>query len=128
MTRGKARMKATVLSTILVLAAVAPAALASAGPAAPSRSSVAQCPRLSGPAVHQAGQTLSHYVVGAHGGVTCAFARTWVAKILREPTPTSSLAKPNGPAGWQCIATAKAHVAFNGSCRSGARSLSWGAI
>jgi hypothetical protein len=83
-----------------------------------SRSALRQCPRLSGPTVHQAGQTLSHYVIGAHGRVTCAFARTWVARILRESTPTSSLAKPKGPPGWQCLTNAKSHVAFNGSCRS----------
>jgi hypothetical protein len=121
-------MKAIVRGTMLVLAAVAPAAIAGAAAAAPSRSALTHCQRLSGPVVRQAEQTLSHYLIGAHGGVTCAFARTWVARILRESTPTSSLAKPKGPAGWQCIATAKAHVAFNGSCRSGTKSLSWGAI
>ena len=127
MTAGRARGKATTLAAVLVTA-IALTAPPSAAAAAPSRSALRQCPRLSGPTVHQAGQTLSHYVIGAHGGVTCAFACTWVARILRESTPTSSLAKPKGPPGWQCLANAKSHVAFNGSCRSGARSLSWGAI
>lgn len=119
-------MKTTVIAAILV-AATAPAATASIAPAAPQGSPFATCPRFTGPTVHQAGQALSHYVIGAHGGVTCAFARTWVTKILHESTPTSSIAKPKGPSGWSCIANAKGHVAFNGFCRSGTRHFSWGA-
>jgi hypothetical protein len=86
-----------------------------------------QCPRLSGPTVHHDGQTQSHYLIGLHSGVTCAFARTWVTKILRESTPNSSISKPKGPAGWSCIANAKQHIAFNGFCRQGTKHFSWGA-
>jgi len=83
---------------------------------------------VSGPAVRVGGKTLSHYVIGAHGGVGCAFARRWVSKILHENTPTSTIAKPSGAAGWECIANARQHVAFNGSCRYGSKSFSWGAV
>jgi hypothetical protein len=110
------------IASSLVIAGVVSAA------AAPARSAFPrQCPRTSGPTVHLAGKKLSHYVIGAHGGVSCAFARAWVSKILHESTPTSTIARPSGAAGWDCIANAREHVAFNGSCRRGSKSFSWGA-
>jgi hypothetical protein len=65
-------------------------------------------------------------VIGLHSGVSCAFAVTWVGKILHESTPNSSIAKPKGPAGWHCIADAKQHIAFSGFCRQGTKHFSWG--
>jgi hypothetical protein len=119
---GIAQSRRMSIASSLIVAAVALAATA------PARSALArQCPRVSGPPVHLAGKTLSHYVIGANGGVGRAFARSWVSKILHEDTPTSTIAKPSGAAGWECIANARQHVAFNGSCRNGSKSFSWGA-
>ena len=114
---GRLSIASSLIVVGVVVAATAPAR------SAPQR----QCPRVSGPAVQLAGKTLSHYVIGAHGGVGCAFARRWVSKILHEDTPTSTIAKPSGAAGWECIANARHHIAFNGSCRNGSKSFSWGA-
>ena len=118
---GIARL--SIASTLVIVAAVL---LASAVPA---RSALpGPCPRISGPAVQVAGKTLRHYVIGARGGIGCGFARTWASKILHESTATSTIAKPRGPASWDCIANTRQHVAFNGSCRNGSKSFSWGAI
>jgi hypothetical protein len=52
----------------------------------------------------------------------------WAGKIVHQSTPNGSLAKPAGPAGWSCLARAVQGIAFNGSCRNGLKSFSWGAI
>jgi len=118
--------KGVALVPLAVTLAITCAALVAAAPAPAALPRA--CPRISGPAVQHDGRTVTQYVIGAHGGVTCAFAKTWVAKVLRESTPTSTIARPTGPAGWNCIANAKQHIAFNGACRNGLKSFSWGAL
>ena len=118
-------MRALLVAAVLALPVAGVAT--TAAPASPGTGPT-PCPRLQGPPIRQAGHLLDHYVIGAHGGISCATARRWVGAILRESTADGSLAKPRGPAGWVCLARARGHIAFNGSCRKGARSFSWGAV
>ena len=113
---------------IVQLGAVLASAAALAAPAAAAPHGLqTPCGRISGPTVRWNGQTFRHYVVGAFHGTTCVYARLWVGRIVREATPNGSISRPKGPAGWSCIANTTGHIAFNGSCRSGLRSFSWGA-
>ena len=119
-------MRSASLAAVVLAAALATPLMAGAASDAPARVQLRQCPRLKGPTVHQAGQAHGRYLIGLHSGVSCAFAVTWVGKILYESTPNSSIAKPKGPARWQCIANSKQHIAFNGFCRQGTKHFSWG--
>ena len=114
------------LATLLGAGALALAAFAGTGSAAPNALPT-PCGRIAGPTVHWGGRAMNHYIVGAFHGATCAFARLWVGRILQESTPNGSISRPKGPAGWSCIARATGHIAFNGSCRVGLKSFSWGA-
>jgi len=112
---------------LLAAGALALGALAGTGTAAQAALPT-PCGRILGPTVRWDGRAMSHYVVGAFHGTTCTFARLWVGRIVREVTPNGSLSRPKGPLGWSCLARATGHVAFNGACRNGLRSFSWGAL
>jgi hypothetical protein len=116
------------LSIVIASAAAALTLWPATGLAAAPQSLSTPCGRVSGPTLHRNGQALSHYIVGAFHGTTCSFARTWVKKIVSETTPNGSISRLKGPPGWSCIARTERHTAFNGSCRSGLKSFTWGAI
>lgn len=92
--------------SITAVAAVVAGALLNAGGAAGARSSftrasVIDCKGLVGGRWHLGGHTGTHYDAAAQG-VSCAFVRTWVARLEGPPHPNGTLR--GGPPGWTCTA------------------------
>jgi hypothetical protein len=85
--------------------------------AASARTLSAACPDANGPAYAVAGRATHLYVVEVRGGVSCAFADSWVSKLAAQPR----LGPLHGPAGWNCIAASKtdSRLAVFGGCGPG---------
>jgi hypothetical protein len=109
---------------ILICAAVAIAA----GGASASASWV-ECGTVTGPAWAAYGKKGTAYKVAADK-VSCAFAKTWVAKIVRTPTHGKPSLTPPSPVGWMCIGHSGGvkpvprNVLF-GSCGTATKKFSW---
>jgi hypothetical protein len=104
-------------SYALAFAALVVAA-ALAGPApATARTLSARCAAdVQGPAYTVAGHTTHRYAVEVEH-VSCAFARPWVAKLVKQ----SRFQRLHGPAGWTCLAVSKtrSRLASAGGCGPG---------
>ena len=55
-----------------------------------------------GARVTSGGRTTSTYSIDLSAGVTCAFAKPWVARLSPEPVNPTSGEISAGPAGWYC--------------------------
>ena len=104
---------------LLEAAAACALAVALAGPArgAPTRVASANCPwNVRGPLYSVAGHSTHLYGFEVEG-VSCAFARAWVSKLVTQ-SGTGAL---RGPAGWTCLASSGRYsrVAAGGGCGPG---------
>jgi len=71
---------------------------------------------VQGPAYTVAGRTTHRYAVEVQH-VSCAFARPWVAKLVKQ----SRFQRLHGPNGWTCLAVSKtrSRLASAGVCGRG---------
>jgi hypothetical protein len=116
---GQRRRNGQVRSTALavcVAAVAATSAFAGSATAAPVSVGAARCADANGPAYTVAGRVTHRYAVEVRG-VSCAFARPWVGKLVIQ----SRFARLSGPAGWTCIAETKtgSRLASGGVCGPG---------
>jgi hypothetical protein len=69
----------------------------------------------------------SRYAISALSGVSCAFAKIWVARLTHERLP-ARVTHPNGPPGWYCGSSVRG-LAWQGGCSGpGARTFTWTAL
>ena len=112
----------------LVLLIVCAAVAIAAGAASASARWV-ECGTVTGPAWVAYGKKGSVYKVAALK-VSCGFAKTWVARIVRTPTHGKPFLTPPSPAGWSCsgnsggVKPVPRNVLF-GSCGTATQKFSW---
>jgi hypothetical protein len=105
-------VKRLVVSAAIVAVAAMGIPIVAAGPAS---AKAAVCPTLS-----VSGSKYTWETVGT--GFTCANAKHWVLKLVKDPVDTSSgkVALTNGPKGYHCYAVAATKgVASDGQCYKG---------
>jgi hypothetical protein len=107
----------TAALVVFLAALAAVSTLAGSATGASARPLSARCATdVKGPAYAVAGRATHLYAVEVQG-VSCAFARPWVGKLVTQ----SRFARLRGPAGWTCIAVSKtrSRLAAGGVCGPG---------
>lgn len=118
-------IKLAVLALLVSLASGAGTAQARPGASSPTASEATLC--IATGASWRRGTARGNKYVITRRNVTCAFARTWVARLSgrRATRPAQRVA---GPAGWICLVTAPyAGKAAIGACgRGSGTGFAWG--
>jgi hypothetical protein len=116
-------MRILIVTAILVCTATIAAGSASAS------ARWVECGTVRGPAWTAYGKRGTTYKVAADK-VSCAFAKRWVARIVRTPTHGKAVVTPPSPPGWQCsghaggVKPVPRNVLF-GSCGTATQKFSW---
>lgn len=87
---------------------------------------------VSGPSVSFSGRTVSKWMLTAKspdGSVGCAFAQTWLSRMVRQTGLGPSRSMAVAPRGWRCFGTAVRQKAVLGVCEksgtNGASTFGW---
>lgn len=114
------------LAAVVLLLLALPGSTAHARPAQPAAPQAMTRCIGTGAAWHRGTASGSRYAIIARG-VTCTFAKRWVARLSRFDVMIPGQRLTTGPAGYKCIATVpvdgKAKIGACGS--SGGRGFSW---